>query len=655
MNYFCWKYIYDYYKETKGNFVSHALYHEANQSNPFVDMGRFLEFLSEEYYRKEKNHVPIVNPKEKKYFSDYRIKGVRLKNFKKYGSITHNDREMGYEISFTDRTDMPISTVIIGDNSSGKTSVFSAIEYVFTNNVGIANHRKIDLKEFITHGNLTTDDIAVSVGINDKKGDGVVWENNLANQLFSFRPFFVNDLDFFEIENYDDVKEYVTEALQRDELRNMVGLLSSIYEQWQKHNDVERVAIGSFHYLNLDILLSDLYIIASDKNYSTIFAGLHALRNSLKEQVDSEIMSLDLNRDGEMRDSDIKKLTKGLFTVFNESSGKWLDIKTLEFYGKSNYFTAIQKTIEIIKNNYKAMTDDFQPEDDYGWGEASEYSIDLYGFISELEFYLKELLMFEDYMRDKEGDQTSRISLSKRQRYAMDMSQTYIKELEEYSDRETRNLLKNVTLDDGMMGEVGNALEFFKKKMEAENIIIEECFMKLLPEIINSFSEDTDDKLEYDSYDRFLVSNPAILGDKKMPPKAYYNNFRNKLYCFSIKMALSIITMKLYEIKAPIVIDDIFSSSDFDNSKMINKLFSKLTDEYQRQTGGRANELQYIIFTHDEVIGNSLCELGEFPFSQNRIQIYRLLDPLLFSEKDMLDDVTSNDVNLCLKLFDYEE
>jgi len=268
---------------------------------------------------------------------------------------------------------------------------------------------------------------------------------------------------------------------------------------------------------------------------------------------------------------------------------------------------------------------------------------------------LKELLMFEDYIKEKVGSQYPKISLTMRQKYAMEMSQTYIMELEEISDRETLYLSRNEILEDSMMGEVSYALEFFRNKLEVENDIIERCFVKLLPDIINSFSEDTEDKLEYDVYNNFLVSNPTILGDKKMLPKTYYNGFRYKLYCFSIKLALSIITMKLYDIKAPIIIDDIFSSSDFDNSKLINKLFSRLAIEYQRQTGGRPEDLQYIIFTHDEVIGNSLCELGESSHFQNRLQICRLIDPLLFSEKDMLIDIKDNDVNLCLKLFDYEK
>lgn len=98
-------------------------------------------------------------------------------------------------------------------------------------------------------------------------------------------------------------------------------------------------------------------------------------------------------------------------------------------------------------------------------------------------------------------------------------------------------------------------------------------------------------------------ANRVPLGD--VDPRKYLNTFRFKIYCVALKISLAFTSSQLYGINTPIVIDDVFDSSDFANREMIRSFISHIFEAHEKIFGHR-QELQLIFFTQDDVIADSV-------------------------------------------------
>lgn len=107
-----------------------------------------------------------------------------------------------------------------------------------------------------------------------------------------------------------------------------------------------------------------------------------------------------------------------------------------------------------------------------------------------------------------------------------------------------------------------------------------------------------------------VVRNEKIFGkDEASTPERFYNSFRYKLYCISIKVVMAFMTMKMKGINAPLVFDDVFTASDFDNTVNISKFFEIVFRVFKEIEEKNMSELQIIMFTHDEVVLNSMADI----------------------------------------------
>ncbi|MCD7851181.1 MAG: AAA family ATPase [Parabacteroides sp.] len=96
-------------------------------------------------------------------FRDFRLRSLALKNFRKYP-----DGDM-YGLRFHSDNNTPCSLILVGRNAHGKSSLYDAMEYVFTGNVSEAKLRNVDCTRFIAHGdtNLAPTIQARLVGSNE--------------------------------------------------------------------------------------------------------------------------------------------------------------------------------------------------------------------------------------------------------------------------------------------------------------------------------------------------------------------------------------------------------------------------------------------------------------------------------------------------------
>lgn len=141
------------------------------------------------------------------YFSkDYRIKSIALKNFRGYPS-----RQDGipYGISFCENGN-PMSSIIIGSNGAGKSSIYQAIEYMYCQRIGEAELRSSSdnipddselFKEYATHENLDFKDVFCK--IQTLAGDFDIHGQKMFSDIIKTKlnpnTHFISDFDIYDL------------------------------------------------------------------------------------------------------------------------------------------------------------------------------------------------------------------------------------------------------------------------------------------------------------------------------------------------------------------------------------------------------------------------------------------------------------------------
>ncbi len=164
------------------------------------------------------------------------------------------------------------------------------------------------------------------------------------------------------------------------------------------------------------------------------------------------------------------------------------------------------------------------------------------------------------------------------------------------------------------------ALENFKKdSYDVMTILLKDYFNKDICDISILIDHDSS-KLRFS-----IKTKDPITGEinnlHQPAPQEYLNTFRLKLFYLSLKMALAFYSQKINYITAPIVIDDIFDSSDFSNRKRIENFILKSFESHEKifkqlykNSENKYEPMQLIFFTQDDMIAESVF---------NAIKLYR--------------------------------
>jgi hypothetical protein len=133
--------------------------------------------------------------------------------------------------------------------------------------------------------------------------------------------------------------------------------------------------------------------------------------------------------------------------------------------------------------------------------------------------------------------------------------------------------------------------------------------------------------------------NILIHADEKaesqpLSPRAFFNTFRFKLYCVVLKFCLAYGARTLNHMNFPIVIDDVFDSSDFDNRHRIYGFIEKLINEYQKLDKAKDYPLQVIFFSQDELVSKGVYHGLRNVMSADKVKFGRIYDFTEAKEKD---------------------
>ena len=550
---------------------------------------------------------------------DYRIMSVEFQNFRTFPG----KEGVPYGVCFS-RKEEPCSVFLVGKNGTGKSTIFDALELIYSGKVRNAEDRGIkelsNLQKYLTYGfgtidNITTEESKLKIKLKDERILKDDWIGLGSVPALCVPALCCSEMDIEEISKLDDVaKAYNLPQLLEE------GTINTISE-----SDLQRYIRGQLGYQDLTSLRDVLMRIVKD--------AAQRISDANKRQRLAELTSADV------------KVVQKAFTKMTEcSKPEWKNwYEEVEQYSEKEHITSIadadrpeqqldvDKTIfpdqwKELLSNVQNLRQQRHPETEVGAymqmeGESDkpEMQENLHNVIRELTLKMTAMykLIKSAWDTYQEHHQENGLfiameSLSKDYNELVDN----VSKLPIHAE-ELRNLMINDRREVRAMAQLINKLNttmanLFKGQdtsgTNSEGYI--DDLNKFVERILNNYQDKSEIFHVTSTSNSFevMVHVTDENGDYfESNPRRYLNTFRYRLYAVLLKIALSLYYMKSNHCVAPIIIDDVFNASDFENSASLSTFVHHIIEIYQDVIGGDI-PLQLIILTHDEMIVNAFSE-----------------------------------------------
>lgn len=184
--------------------------------------------------------------------------------------------------------------------------------------------------------------------------------------------------------------------------------------------------------------------------------------------------------------------------------------------------------------------------------------------------------------------------------------------------REQQDTIKNEILTDTALSvsELEDKIRCFEK-IES---LLQNLQIQIVSEFIDEYGKDIEQTItDFSNHgEKFEFTNDNIKnvnlsihcelkGTYNTFPHQYFNEFRFKLYCITLKLAIAFNWMLKNQKSLPIVIDDVFNANDFENSIKLEQFAYFIKKMYNDKVlaKGFPSDLQMILTTHDELVVDS--------------------------------------------------
>ena len=122
-----------------------------------------------------------------------------------------------------------------------------------------------------------------------------------------------------------------------------------------------------------------------------------------------------------------------------------------------------------------------------------------------------------------------------------------------------------------------------------------------------------------------------------LPVNKYFNTFHYRLFSTMVGISIAMASRINTKINLPLVLDDIFYASDFENRATIERFIKELFDIFKKYTPDL--ELQLILFTHDQLIFESAIK-ATAAMKIDNIAFAKLFPHKNAKEKDDYKEIT---------------
>lgn len=566
---------------------------------------------------------------QKKEATSIVIKGLAIKNFRKFSSssdFTFKLKSFGcFEDSTTndDNENLPQSWFLIGENGVGKSSVYSALEYLMTKQISEGEFRN---KDFVTQVNRASIKLITNDRAFQKEND--IRDFYCGNSMLAI---FCSENDIFQIGR----------KLDSQNMSYNDGNIALFASLMGYDDIVEILAV-------LKMFLQDIEEKERDK---------HGKQSDKERSVSQENI---LSQEIETLEKTKKSLLKKLISQYALTSNK------------GNVTTVNKRQgLDPIKVLYQPLCEALKAK------KSSTLKRQINSLISQYE-KVKDSLNLSDNTSDSQ-DEYKKIVLSFNELKALlipspvKKGQISLNHETELNVTGVHNILQKI--NDSILLCMSNApivqtvKEFLtansnleSKKREKEDLPLRENLPNNIKDLQNYIDLIEDKlyetvKLEYAPYQEFIIHTmekfklssekfklSINFENKKMElllhneamedsakeiylPSFFYNAFRYKLFCLLLKIACGLAYMKKRNIRIPIILDDVFYGSDFYSRTHVKQFFEILMEQIKslnEETKGTKEEknnfIQIICFTHDEIILNAIMDVMMAGENQNEVR-----------------------------------
>lgn len=527
-------------------------------------------------------------------WNDNRFLCFGANHFRKFGKPRGGADYFG--LSFAKDEQAVQSLFLLGDNGSGKSSLFDAMEYACTGKIGEAEYRKVnDLAWYYHHDSENEPNIKL---VTPKETYDLNQNSFQAKSICDVSPFFISENSIYKLSAYmvnmpgsetmdwtpffcymiglENVLAFLDGRYRGKETdgslyEELVGKLSDIRELQTTNLDEERKKIIDF-VNNTTVQLSD-----DDKNQLVEF------RNLLNDVL-SHWSSKDITDDLELIHTHFPRSIGGIYSLTRFKN--FIDKAWHAIHVKKDSQTPFPSSLNVVDSDsvYRKILEMIKSLELILQYSENSNGIPFGKIKNELDKYLR-LERFGNFSEKNPLD--------------FDLSD-FKKELDDFHD----SLLKLLP-------------EVLKQNLD-------DNFKKVVVETLEGNFLDKKEKLAFEFMTKGSIC-PGFgikIAVNNIPVNKYFNTFRFRLFCLCLLSAFNFKTMQTYRMLFPFVFDDIFYANDYKNKTQLVRFFEVLADSAENFLDSKDN-LQVIFLTHDEQFISTLFRKG---LPLKNVRLARLMD-----------------------------
>ena len=529
---------------------------------------------------------------------DYRFHRLYLKSFRKFPNLPENEYYGIFFYGLRGKTQLPETTLLQGNNGAGKTSVFGAMEYLFTGRISAAEKMNFKTKEEQERYMCFAGGKKENIDIRVETQPLVFRLNTKDTQQEDFcrlnlRPFFCSEYD---VDKSIDkkVNEFVYEQMGFTLIRDIIekigdGINSATvqYESIERRSDNMETLI--------DVLDKEVLKCKDFRDTVTSLAVKMRSVSNPKNELEG-LRKILVEKYVLKTEEELVQGTKS-FKLENVEEEKE---KIKKVMGKKAYFHSLNRLYTEVVGSFQAeqeQLDNLPLSSINPKMEKQDKLVEDFNFSRECI-----LQIVEDLLKLKPEQFSDTASW-------VEQYDAFLKDKEEKLQQAREGVeaiykVKRINANKAIIVEFYDAL---KSEVYGTLNFLTIGTRDLVNKVMKLFLMKGEGmELKFDKNDGiFSMDIFYQLDDGKFvsfTPEQYLNTFRYKLYCMTLKIAIAFAMKTFYQMNFPIVLDDIFYSSDFTHRSMVKDYFGHIFKIHKELFPEEYQNLQIILFTHDDLV-----------------------------------------------------
>jgi len=562
-------------------------------SKRFIDDIPYME--NESGYKENMTmDIEQIETLTKSQISDCRFKAFRLNGFRMFPA---GNKHWGLDIGL--EKGKPCSLYLVGNNGSGKTSLYSGIEFYCTGKISAADFRCIKQENYDDYigyakkrGCTNLELMFVNEDLKSSKDalDGL-------NELLP--AFFCSEHEINAFCN--DANDLTNFLYQQVGYSNLVKIKRYLEEDLKTANEykIENKEINAQEMLSYEEQIRILESIQID--IFDLIETSTLISKSFKEDLISYIDSFKDDKHNLNKYWVKANYAKHTVAIAKTLQDECDELK--EFFSPQSQLIKLYEefidSVNTINSSEKMSLDGYVPRGVRMREQQFKMNlVDYKRFIAQKNYIWNYYQLVLQNVKDGKENESIIVSIRK-----IGNEIDVIKKRADSIQENPNLVLKRYKSHAQYLPALIEGIEEELKNLRKE---IVDIVQKIDSEVLQDFLNPQYERLEFEEIGEKIV--PTIYfkdvngTDISFDPKEFFNSFRYKFFCVLLKITVAFTVKKYFKLNFPLIFDDIFYSSDFANRDKVNEFISSIYSIHNKIFTGDESPLQIIFFTHDDLI-----------------------------------------------------